>query len=65
MKMAELTPLKMFLKTGKPVVGGWIYILFNSISVGGFTSFLTVFQSHQENGREIMKGCMQQNPIYD
>ena len=28
-----------------------------------FTSFLTVFQSHQDDGRMIMKRCMQWNPV--
>ena len=31
----------------------------------GFTSFSTVFQSYQDNGGMIMKGCMQWNPVYD
>ena len=30
-----------------------------------FTSFSTVFQSYQEDGRLIMKGCVQWNPIYE
>ena len=30
-----------------------------------FTSFLTVFQSYQDDGRVIMKGCMQRNPVCD
>ena len=29
-----------------------------------FTSFSTVFQSYQDNGRLIMKGCAQWNSIY-
>ena len=29
-----------------------------------FTSFSTVFQSVWEDGRVIMKGCVQWNPIY-
>ena len=29
-----------------------------------FTSFLAVFQSYQDDGRMIMKGCVQLNPIY-
>ena len=30
-----------------------------------FTSFSTVFQSYQDDGRMIMKGCVQWNPVYD
>ena len=26
--------------------------------------FLTVFQSYQDDGRVIMKGCVQSNPVY-
>ena len=29
-----------------------------------FTSFSTVFQSYQDIGRMIMKGCVQWNPVY-
>ena len=29
-----------------------------------FTSFSTVFQSYQDDGILIMKGCVQQNPVY-
>ena len=29
-----------------------------------FTSFSTVFQSYQDKGRIIMKGCVQWNPVY-
>ena len=29
-----------------------------------FTSFSTVFQSYQDDGRLIMKGCVQWNSIY-
>ena len=29
-----------------------------------FTSFSTVFQSYQDDGRMKMKGCVQWNPIY-
>ena len=29
-----------------------------------FTSFLTVFQSYQDDVRMIMKGCVKWNPIY-
>ena len=28
-----------------------------------FTSFSTVFQSYQDDGRIIMKGCVQCNPF--
>ena len=30
-----------------------------------FTSFSTVFQSYQDDGRLIMKGCVQWNSVYD
>ena len=29
-----------------------------------FTSLSTVFQSYQDDGRMIMKGCVQWNPVY-
>ena len=29
-----------------------------------FTSFLTVFQSYQDDGQMIMKGCVQWSPVY-
>ena len=29
-----------------------------------FTSFLTVFQSYQDDRRTIMKGCVLWNPVY-
>ena len=29
-----------------------------------FTSFSTVFQSYQDDGRLIMKGCVQWNSVY-
>ena len=30
-----------------------------------FTSFSTVFQSYQDNGRVKMEGCVQWNPVCD
>ena len=30
-----------------------------------FTSFLTVFQSYQDDVRMIMKGCVQWNSVYE
>ena len=30
-----------------------------------FTSFSIVFQSYQDDGRMIMKRCVQWNPVYD
>ena len=29
-----------------------------------FMSFSTVFQSYQDDGQMIMKGCVQWNPVY-
>ena len=29
-----------------------------------FTSFSTVFQSYQDDGQMIMKGCVQWSPVY-
>ena len=29
-----------------------------------FKSFSTVFQSYQDDGRMIMEGCVQRNPVY-
>ena len=29
-----------------------------------FTSFSTVFETYQDDGRMIMKGCVQRNPVY-
>ena len=42
---------------------------FNVITVGWmeglrFYVFLTVFQSYHDDGRIIMNGCMQRNPVY-
>ena len=39
-----------------PWMDGWM--------ICDFTSFLTVLQSYQDNGRMIMKGCVQWNPVY-
>ena len=36
-------------------LGGWVTC--------NFTSFLTVFQSYQDDGQVIMKGCVQWNPV--
>ena len=30
----------------------------------GFTPFSTVLKSYQDDGRMIMKGCVQKNPVY-
>ena len=38
------------------LMGGWMTC--------DFTSFLTVFQSYQDDVRMIMKGCVQWNSIY-
>ena len=29
-----------------------------------FTCFCTVFRSYQDDGRMIMKDCVQRNPVY-
>ena len=55
----SLKSMKKIFKivTAAVVVGvGWVTC--------NFTSFSTVFQSYQDNGWMIMKGCMQFNPIY-
>ena len=31
----------------------------------GKTSFSTVFESYQNDGRMIMEGCVQLNPVYN
>ena len=31
----------------------------------GFYVLSTVFQSYQDDGRVIVKGCVQWNPVYD
>ena len=36
---------------------GWFMIF-------DFTSFSTVFESHQDNERLIMDSCVQWNPVY-
>ena len=38
------------------VIDGWMTC--------DFTSFSTVFQSYQDDGQMIMKGCVQWNPVY-
>ena len=40
----------------KKVLGGWMTC--------DFTSFSTVFQSYQDDGRLIMKGCVQWSSVY-
>ena len=40
---------------GRWVVDGWMTC--------DFMSFSTVFQSYQDDGRMIMKGCVQWNPV--
>ena len=37
---------------------GWIVDL-------NFMSFSSVFESYQDDGQLIMKGCMQWNPVYN
>ena len=37
---------------------------FNGWMICNFTSFSTVFQSYQDDGRMIMKGSVQWNPVY-
>ena len=48
--------------SGKLVIGqenldGWL--------AGNFTSFSTVCQSYQEDGRTIMNDCVQWKPVYN
>ena len=40
----------------KQLMAGWMTC--------DFTAFSTVFQSYQDYGRMIMKGCLQWNPVY-
>ena len=42
------------------VVKGWM----DGWMTCDFTSFLTVFQSYQDDGWMIMKGCVQWNSVY-
>ena len=42
-------------------VDGWM----DGWMTGNFTSFSTVFQSYQDDGRVLMKGCVQWVPTYD
>ena len=42
--------------SGTSIIDGWMTC--------DFTSFLTVFQSYQENVWMIMKGCVQWNSVY-
>ena len=37
--------------------GGWGWMICN------FTSFSTVFQSYQDDGQMVIKGCVQWNPV--
>ena len=37
-------------------IDGWITF--------DFTSFITVFQSYQDDGQVIIKDCLQWNPVY-
>ena len=49
-----------------PVTGYFVMFLYGNSSLVGWIdeSFLTVFQSYEENVRVIMKGCMQWNLVY-
>ena len=44
--------------------GDGMHILQDGWMTCNFTSFSTVFQLYQGNGRMIMKGCVQWNPVY-
>ena len=46
-----LNNMKVYPFTFDTVINGWM--------ICDFTSFSTVFQSYQDNGRMIMKGCVQ------
>ena len=53
------------LKQSKFILLKWIY----KLTLGAWmtcdvTSFSTVFQSYQDDGRMIMKDCVQRNPVY-
>ena len=42
----------------------YIYIYIDGWMTCDFTSFLTVFQSYQDDDWMIMKGCVQWNSVY-
>ena len=45
-------------------VNGWMDGWMDGWIACDLTSFSTVFQSYQDDGWMIMKGCVQWNPIY-
>ena len=51
-RLVRYYPVVYFLRWW---MDGWLAI---------FTSFSTVFQSYQDDGRLIMKGCVQRNSVY-
>ena len=59
----------LLLKESDPLLfslGSWTTLEINIRKyLAKFTSLATVFQSYQEDGWVIMKGCVQQNPVYD
>ena len=52
-----LQSVSSHLPEGRRKMDGWMTC--------EFTSFSTVFQSYQDDGRMIMKGCVQWNLLYD
>ena len=48
--------MRLIMKRCMHLMDGWM--------ICDFTSFSTVLQSYQDDGRMIMKGCVQWNPVY-
>ena len=42
----------------------YLKIRYDGLMTCNFTSFSTVFQSCQDKGRVIIKGCVQWDPVY-
>ena len=54
--LLELYFIGTQIKLQKSWMDGWMTC--------DFTSFSTVFQSYQDDGQMIMKGCVQWDPVY-
>ena len=55
-KYSNLCGLLDNIKSAEGIAHGWM--------ICDFMSFSTVFQSYQDDGRMIMKGCVQWDPVY-